>query len=93
MQGVARRSMLVLMVIALVGGAARLPAEDRLVSPESVGFSSDKLKTFQQTMRGLVDETKLAGVTTLVARHGKVVHMDAYGVGDLATRKPVTDNS
>ena len=93
MQAVARRSMLVLMVIALVGGAARLPAEDRLVSPESVGFSSDKLQTFQRTMRGLVDESKLAGVTTLVARHGKVVYMDAYGVGDLATRKPVTGDT
>ncbi len=93
MQVVVQRSMLVLMVIALVGGAARLPAEDRLVSPESVGFSSDGLKTFQRTMRALVDESKLAGVTTLVARHGKVVHMDAYGVQDLATRKPVTSDT
>jgi CubicO group peptidase (beta-lactamase class C family) len=85
--------MLVLMVIALVGGAAGLRAEDRLVSPESVGFSSDGLKTFQGTMRALVDESKLAGVTTLVARHGKVVYVDAYGVQDLATKKPVTSDT
>jgi CubicO group peptidase (beta-lactamase class C family) len=44
-------------------------------------------------MRGLVDEGKLAGLTTLVARHGKVVHSDAYGVQDLATRKPVTSDT
>lgn len=89
MQALARRSMLALVVIALIGGAAGLGAEDQLASPESVGFSADGLKVFQRTMRALVDESKLAGVTTLVARHGKVVHVDAYGVQDLATKKPV----
>ena len=44
-------------------------------------------------MRALVDDAKLAGVTTLVARHGKVVYLDAYGVQDLATRKPVTKDT
>ena len=89
MQALARRSMLALVVIALIGGAAGLRAEDPLASPESVGFSADGLKAFQRTMRALVDDGKLAGVTTLVARHGKVVYVDAYGVQDLATKKPV----
>ena len=44
-------------------------------------------------MRALVDGGKLAGVTTLVARHGKVVYLDAYGVQDLATKKPVTKDT
>jgi CubicO group peptidase (beta-lactamase class C family) len=44
-------------------------------------------------MRALVDDSKLAGVTTLVARHGKVVYLDAYGVRDLATRQPVTSDT
>src|SRR2546425_581476 len=89
MQALARRSMLALVVIALIGGAAGLRAEDPLASPEKVGFSGDGLKTLQRAMRALVDEGKLAGVTTLVARHGKVVYVDAYGVQDLKTKKPV----
>ena len=89
MQALARRSMLAFVLSALIGGAAVVRAEDPLVSPESVGFSADRLKAFQQTMRALVDDGKLAGVTTLVARHGKVVYVDAYGVQDLATKKPV----
>ena len=44
-------------------------------------------------MRALVDDAKLAGVTTLVARHGKVVYLDAYGVQDLTTRTPVTKDT
>ncbi len=64
-----------------------------LASPESVGFSADGLKAYQQAMRALVDDGKLAGVTTLVARHGKVVQFDAYGVQDLDTKKPVTKDT
>ena len=86
MQALARRSVLVLVMIALLGGPTGLRAEDPVVSPESVGFSTDGLKTLQRTMRALVDDAKLAGVTTLVARHGKVVYLDAYGVQDLATK-------
>ena len=80
----------VLVMTALLAAGVGLRAEDPLASPESVGFSADGLKTLQRTMRGLVDEGKLAGVTTLVARHGKVVYLDAYGVQDLATKTPVT---
>ena len=93
MQAHGQRSMLALVVIALLGIASGLRAQDQLVSSESVGFSADGLKSLQRTMRGLVDDGKLAGVTTLVARHGKVVYLDAYGVQDLATKKPVTKNT
>ena len=40
-------------------------------------------------MHGLVDSQKLAGVTTLVARHGKVVHFDAYGKRDSDSGAPM----
>ena len=79
----------VVVMTAVVFGGAGLRADDPIVSPESVGFSSAGLKTFRDGMRALVDESKLAGVTTLVARHGKVVHFDAYGKRDLETGKPV----
>jgi len=32
-----------------------------------------------------VDAGRTPGVVTLIARHGKVVHVDAYGKADLAT--------
>ncbi len=89
MHVLARRSTLPLLVIALIGGTAGLSAEHPPVSPESAGFSVDKLQAFQRAMRALVDESRLGGVTTLVARHGRIVHVDAYGIQDLATRKPV----
>jgi CubicO group peptidase (beta-lactamase class C family) len=62
-------------------------------NPESVGFSSAGLDALQAEFRALVDQKKLAGVTTLVARHGKVVHMDTYGVANAATAEPLRPDS
>ena len=60
-----------------------------LAAPESVGFSKDGLAALNTARHGLVDGQKLAGVTTLVARHGKVVHFDAYGKRDLTSGAPM----
>ena len=94
MHAVARRSLLVFMTsLALVGASTGMRADDPLASPESVGFSTAGIKAFQDAMRALVDEGKLAGVTSLVARHGKVVHFDAYGVKNLETKAPLTKDT
>lgn len=77
----------------LLAAALILPlaaqAEVALSPPESVGFSGSELKAIDGAMHGLVDQGKLAGVTTLVARHGKVVHFDAYGFKNLDTKTPI----
>jgi CubicO group peptidase (beta-lactamase class C family) len=65
-----RQQLLSLLVIALIGGTAGVRAQGAVVAPESVGFSANGLRALQRTMRALVDDGKLAGVTTLVARHG-----------------------
>lgn len=89
-----RRSLLVLIVLAaVVGGTAGTNAADPMASPESVGFSTQGLNAFNQAMHALVDEGKVAGITTLVARHGKVVSFDTYGVQNLETRKPLAKDT
>jgi CubicO group peptidase (beta-lactamase class C family) len=71
----------------LIGREAN--AEVALAAPESVGFSSAGLAKLDEAMHALVDTQKLAGVTTLVARHGKVVHFHAYGKRDLDSGAPM----
>ena len=58
-------------------------------APESVGISTAGLAELDKAMHALVDDQKLAGVTTLVARHGKVVHFDAYGKRGLSDGAPM----
>lgn len=62
-------------------------------APEAVGFSSDGLHQYTRALHALVDAGRLAGVTTLVARRGKVVLFDAYGAADVAAGTPMTKDT
>lgn len=59
------------------------------VAPEEVGFSQVRLDKINPVMQRYVDENKLAGIVTLVARHGKVVHAEKFGMQDIAANKPM----
>jgi CubicO group peptidase (beta-lactamase class C family) len=61
--------------------------------PEDVGFSSERLGRVKAGMRRLVDDKEVAGILTLVARSGKVVHSDVYGLRDVASRAPLTPDT
>jgi CubicO group peptidase (beta-lactamase class C family) len=55
--------------------------------PESVGFSADRLARLDAGMKALVDSKKLAGMVTVLARHGKIVDAKTYGYADVAGQK------
>ena len=61
--------------------------------PENVGMSSERLARLQEGMSSLVQQGRLAGVVTLVARHGKVVEFDAAGKRDIAADLPMQKDS
>lgn len=54
------------------------------------GMSLQRLQRLDAHFHRQVDEGKIAGVVTYVARHGQVVHEDAYGLADLEARRPMT---
>ena len=54
--------------------------------PESVGISGQRLNRISTAMQKAVDEQKIAGIVTLVARRGKVVHLESYGQLDREKR-------
>src|ERR1051325_785971 len=59
-------------------------------APESVGFSSERLQNLTDAMHAAVDQKHVAGIVTMLVRHGKVVSFDAYGKRSLATGVPMT---
>jgi hypothetical protein len=61
----------------------------KIVTPEEVGFSSQRLARINRKMQRYVDENKLAGISTLIARRGKVVHFEQCGMADLDAGKPM----
>jgi CubicO group peptidase (beta-lactamase class C family) len=74
---------------------AALPAWARISvqPPASAGFSATGVAALNADMHALVDQQKLAGVVTLLARKGKVVNLDAYGRQDISTPAPMAIDS
>ncbi|WP_293906254.1 serine hydrolase domain-containing protein [Phenylobacterium sp.] len=62
-------------------------------SPESVGFDADRLAKLDAYMQGAVADGRVAGMTTLLARHGKIVEFKTYGKKSLATGAPMTEDT
>jgi CubicO group peptidase (beta-lactamase class C family) len=74
---------------AALAAGGDLPA----AKPESVGMSSERLARLNTYMKSLVDQGSLAGVVTMVARHGKLVEFEAVGKRDVAAGAPMQRDS
>ncbi len=82
----------------LIVGAACRPAEVAdngaeaglpVGIPGDVGMSEERLARIRPAMQAYVDDGRLAGVMTMVARRGQVVHWEAVGMRDLAAGDPL----
>jgi CubicO group peptidase (beta-lactamase class C family) len=60
---------------------------------ESVGFSSERLDRIAPVMQGYIDQGKLAGTLTLVARNGKIAYLNAQGMQDKKAKKPMAEDT
>ncbi|MEW6019267.1 MAG: serine hydrolase domain-containing protein [Pseudomonadota bacterium] len=90
-QPLALRLLAAASVAAVFGLTAPAMAADApLAAPAEAGFDAARVAAISSEMQELVDEGKLAGAVTLLARQGKVVHFEPYGVQDVTTGAPVT---
>jgi CubicO group peptidase (beta-lactamase class C family) len=87
------RLIAVLGFIAILAAQLASAAEIPTVAPEREGFSTERLARLNAKMHGYVDQGSTAGVITLIARHGKIVHFDAYGKADIEAGTPMKANS
>ena len=53
--------------------------------PEEVGLSSERLERVSRALRGEIDAGKIPGAVALVARKGRIVYFESFGVRDKAT--------
>jgi CubicO group peptidase (beta-lactamase class C family) len=58
-------------------------------APEEVGMSSARLARLDRAMQAYVDRRDVAGVVSLVARRGKVVHFSSFGHRDREAGTPM----
>jgi len=86
------QSLIVLCAI-FAHGAAFARSNLPTAKPERVGMSSERLAQMTSSMQNVVDQGRVAGVVTLVARHGKVVYLDAVGKQDIEAGKPMAKDA
>ena len=81
-----RKLRLVILLCLLFAVAANA---QELVKPESVGLSSERLNRIATAVQHNIDDKRIAGAVTLVARRGHVVWLRAQGMADRESGKPM----
>ena len=85
------------LALALCTAPAQQPAghafDLTLNKPEAVGFSSERLERLHALLQQEVDQKQIAGIVTILARHGKVIDYRTYGQRDLASGAPMNKDA
>src|SRR5579862_5622768 len=82
-------SLIFLVAPAGAQDGSRRTLDMTVVSPESVGFSAERIEGLHTYMKQVIDEKELSGMVTILARHGKVVDYWNYGQRDMASGAPM----
>ncbi|MGB5347493.1 MAG: serine hydrolase domain-containing protein [Woeseia sp.] len=75
----------VLLALSLTASAEELPT----ATPEEVGISSERLSRMSEFAAEQVAEGRHAGMVTLLARHGRIVHFEVTGLYGIDNDKPM----
>jgi len=75
-------------VVSLVALAACDSASDTPASAPAAGVVA-----LEEGLQALVDEGRVAGMVTMLARHGTIVQQRAFGSQDLAARVPMQEDT
>jgi CubicO group peptidase (beta-lactamase class C family) len=77
-------------LVVLLALAGRVAAEALPpAKPEAVGMSSERLRRLSAVIKQYVDRGRIPGVVTLVARGGRVAHLEAAGLADREAKAPM----
>ncbi len=65
----------------------------KAATPEDLGFDSARLKKLDDYMANVVASGRVAGMTTLLARHGQIVSFNTWGKANLETGASLKEDS
>lgn len=61
--------------------------------PQALGFSRERLANMDQFRSAQVAKGEMAGIVTLIARHGKLAHFSTVGCADLGSGRKMDSNT
>lgn len=71
----------------------RVFSQTPIVSPESVGVSSQRLALVDSMLQQHVHDGRVPGLVAGVSRHGKLVFLKSYGWQDIENKLPMQEDS
>src|SRR5882757_5940587 len=78
---------------ALMLAASPVRAEGTFDMPAGAHFNQDKLAKITEFFKNEVDTGKIAGANVLIQQHGKQVFHETFGVQDVVSKTPITDQT
>jgi hypothetical protein len=79
------RSWIVIAFVCLVG-TLPLTGAGTTAAPKTVGLSSERLQQVNALVKRHLDAKSFAGAVTLVARNGRIAHLQAHGFASSSRR-------
>jgi CubicO group peptidase (beta-lactamase class C family) len=77
----------------LLAAVPPVRAEGTFDIPAGAHFNQDKLAKVGAFFRNEVDTGKIAGAIVLIQQHGKPVYHQSFGVQDVVSKAPITDQT
>jgi CubicO group peptidase (beta-lactamase class C family) len=84
-----KRRVACVVVVCGLAGLSLHAGSVMTAKPEEVGLSSERLARIHDAVQRHIDAGSLSGAVTLVARHGKIAHLEAHGLMDLESKRPM----
>ena len=81
-----------IILLLLAGVFSNAQSDFEISSPESQGFSSEKLTLLNQAMHSYVDDNELSAIQTAIVKNGKLIHFDSYGSSDISENDPLEED-
>jgi len=64
-------------------------SEISIAKPEDVGLSSERINSFGTTLKAHIEKGVIPGAVVMVAREGKIVYFESFGMRDSDTSSPM----
>jgi CubicO group peptidase (beta-lactamase class C family) len=80
-------------IAATPPAAAAAAPSMQTVAPERAGFSRERLRRVDEAMERWIAAGDIPGGVVLIAREGRIAHLKAYGLADIASGRPARTDS
>lgn len=85
--------LLILSLLLSISACQTTQTQTQKESSTLSGFSEQRLQRIAPAMQTYIDDGKLAGISTLVARKGEIVHWQVQGMHDKEASEPLSKES